>query len=49
MKPAVLAVALLFAANRAVGDSTIDPAATVEYVRAYREMWDSDASAEASS
>ena len=29
--------------------STIDPAATVEYVHAYREMWDSDASAEASS
>jgi hypothetical protein len=29
--------------------SAIDPAATVEYVHAYREMWDSDASTEASS
>ena len=28
--------------------SIIDPAATVEYVCAYREMWDSDACTEAS-
>ena len=28
---------------------SIDPAATVEYVHAYRDMWDSDANAEASS